>query len=146
MRDGKVRLISSAPLRLQPEVLRQAQDMARSVGVSVSELIELLLAGVLEAEGGQVVLPPRPPQSPPRGVAAPFRGARVLVMDDFRRRGAADAGVPACPHIRVRASRVRQRAAQVRARSVRVCEAAERARETARMALEELNRAAGPAR
>lgn len=142
MRHVKVRPISSAPLRLPPPVLRQAQGLARSAGVSVAELIELLLLGLLEAEAGQIVPPPAPPV-PAQRRGAPRQPARILVMEDFRRRTPAcvplDTGAAEGPSIRARAAGLRRQAARVRARSARVCEAAKRARETARVALEELS-------
>lgn len=152
MSDVKVRPISSAPLRLPPGILRQAEGLARSAGVTVPELVEALLLGLLEAEAGQPVPPPPAPRIPaPRRDRHGKKGGRVLVMDDFRRRELPPTGPPdeagECLPIRDRAARVRRHAVQVRARSARVCEEARRARDQARAALEELSRLeVGPAR
>jgi len=101
MGRGKVRAISSARLRLDPRVLREAEALARSAGVGVSELVELLLLGLLDAEASQLTPPPSGPGQP-RVASRRKAPGRVIVMEDFRRRAvAASTGVttrrPAAP-------------------------------------------------
>ena len=149
MGHDKVRAMSSARLRLDPRVLRQAEALARSAGVSVSELIELLLLGLLDAEASELMPAPRhaPARQPPRASRKRAPG-RVIVMDGFRRRAGAAPTREATPStasgdIRCRSWALCLRAERARARSATARAAAGRARETARRTLEELSRVVG---
>lgn len=143
MGHSKVRSISSAPLRLDAQVLRQAEGLARSAGVTVPELIELLLLGLLDADPGHVTLPARPERAG-RPPATRRKPTRIVDMDDFRRRRRPTSSSPEAPEratssVCVRSLQLRRRAAEARARSVQVREAAEQARQTAQTALDELS-------
>jgi hypothetical protein len=119
----------------------------------VTELIELLLQGLIDSEEGH-----RPeafcPRTPARAaVPSPPRApARVLDLAGFRRRRAAARASAACGSperpsngVRVQASTLRRRASQVRARGDAAREAAARARAQADLVLEQLHSVVTPA-
>lgn len=153
MERDKIRSLSTARVRLDGRVLRQAEALARLAGVSVTELIELLLQGLIDSEEGHRPETLRPP--PPEHAAAlsPARGpARVLDLEGFRRRRAAprvsaagDSPTPPFDAVRARASTLRGRAAQLRARGQAARAAAARAREQAEAVLAQLYGVGTPA-
>jgi hypothetical protein len=139
--------LSTARLRLDARVLRQAEALARLAGVSVTELIELLLQGFIDCDERHRESMVRPRARAHAAASSPARrAARLLDLEEFRRRRGVPGAVISCdapqlpPHLlRAHASRVRRRAVQARTRGNAAREAAVAARTRAKLILAQLH-------
>jgi hypothetical protein len=130
--ESGVSRISEARLRLPEPVMRTLQAVARTTGLTASQVVESLLFEFLHttsAEPARAELPPAPavarrratqthgvvlPFAPPRPQAPPVEGDARRARTDvgaLRRRSAASRGAAAC--VRQRRGRARRRPARL---------------------------------